>query len=69
MPNPWRKKNPFMSLWLSGAHSVLNTARGQATHQARRQAKTSATQAADSLFTFWTKAMGLTGKPARRKKR
>jgi hypothetical protein len=31
MPNPWMKKNPFMSMWLSGANSVAGRARVQAT--------------------------------------
>jgi hypothetical protein len=30
MAKPWTKKNPFMSLWLSGANKVANQARGQA---------------------------------------
>ena len=29
MSNPWMKKNPFMSMWLSGANSVAGTARNQ----------------------------------------
>ena len=37
MTNPWLKKNPFMSMWLSGAHSVANSARGQIAAEARRQ--------------------------------
>ena len=39
MANPWLKKNPFMSLWLSAANRVAATVRGQATAQARRQVK------------------------------
>jgi hypothetical protein len=31
MPNPWMKKNPFMSMWPSGANSVAGRARVQAT--------------------------------------
>jgi hypothetical protein len=29
MKNPWLKKNPFMSMWLSGANSVAGSARNQ----------------------------------------
>jgi hypothetical protein len=29
MSNPWMKKNPFMSMWLSGAHSVAASAQNQ----------------------------------------
>lgn len=34
MANPWIKKNPFMSMWLRGANSVIGRARVQATAQA-----------------------------------
>ena len=37
MSNPWLRKNPFMSLFLSGANRIAGTVRGQATAQARRQ--------------------------------
>jgi len=36
MSNPWLKKNPFMSLFLSGANRIAGTLRGQATAQAKR---------------------------------
>ena len=42
MANPWLKKNPIMSLWLSTAHRVAGTLRGQATAQARRRVKAAA---------------------------
>lgn len=38
MKNPWTKKNPFLSLWLSAANSVLGSARGHATAAVRREA-------------------------------
>jgi len=31
MSNPWLKKNPFMSLWLSTANRMAGSLRGQAT--------------------------------------
>ena len=37
MSNPWLRKNPFMSLFLSGANRIAGTVRCQATAQARRQ--------------------------------
>ena len=37
MANPWLKKNPFMSIWLSAANRIAATARGQVTAQAKRQ--------------------------------
>jgi hypothetical protein len=39
MANPWLKKNPFMSLWLSTANRVAASVRGQAKSQATRQVK------------------------------
>lgn len=37
MANPWLKKNPFMSMWLSTANRVAGSLRGQATAQVKRQ--------------------------------
>jgi hypothetical protein len=49
MANLWTKKNPFMSLWFSGAHIVANQARGQAKAAATRQQSALAGQTAR----FW----------------
>ena len=38
MKNPWLKKNPLMSMWLSGAHKVAVAARGQAAAALEREA-------------------------------
>ncbi|OLL27574.1 hypothetical protein BTH42_32655 [Burkholderia sp. SRS-W-2-2016] len=38
MKNPWVKKNPFLSMWLSGANAVAGSARGRATAAAKRAA-------------------------------
>ena len=39
MSNPWLKKNPFMSMWLSSANAVAGAARGRVTAELNRQAK------------------------------
>jgi len=39
MSNPWLKKNPFMSMWLSTANRIAGSVRGQATAEANRQLK------------------------------
>ena len=57
MTDPWLKKNPFMSLWLSGANSVASSVRGRATAQARRQTHAAAHQAAQEVLSFWTQAL------------
>ncbi|WP_165982380.1 hypothetical protein [Dankookia rubra] len=37
MANPWTKKNPFLSLWLSAANAWGGAARGAMTAAAKRQ--------------------------------
>ena len=72
MKNPWTKKNPFMSMWLSGANSVMNRARGQATAAGRREASAIAARGMGDVLDFWSKAMGGAAKtktPAARKRR
>lgn len=63
MSNPWMKKNPFMSLWLSGANTVGNRARSQATAAAKRQAAVLAKDTAR----VWTRAWLGAISPRRRK--
>ncbi|MDP9096513.1 MAG: hypothetical protein M3N26_08190 [Pseudomonadota bacterium] len=69
MTNPWLKKNPFMSMWLSSANSMANSARARMTAEAKRQSATAVNKAAGDMFTVWSDAM--TGSQAlkRRKKR
>ena len=44
MANPWLKKNPFMSMWLSTANRVAGSLRAKATAQAKRQVKAAITE-------------------------
>ena len=37
MANPWTKKNPFLSIWLSAANAWAGAARGAMTAAAKRQ--------------------------------
>ncbi|MDO9712121.1 hypothetical protein [Paracraurococcus lichenis] len=37
MANPWTKKNPLLSLWLSAANAWAGAARGVAVNAAKRQ--------------------------------
>lgn len=48
MANPWLKKNPFMSMWLSAANRVAGSLRSKATAQAKRQVKAAITEAISS---------------------
>ena len=65
MKNPWTKKNPLMSMFLSGANAVAGAARGRATGQAKRQTTAAVNQATRQAVSFWTG--GLAAKPGRRK--
>jgi len=57
MTNPWLKKNPFMSLWLSGANTVANSMRGHAAAQVKRQATAATAKARRSILSLWTGAL------------
>jgi putative copper export protein len=67
MKNPWTKKNPFMSMWLSGANTIAGAARGHASAEAKRQATAFTNEASKQVADFWTGA--LTPTTTRRKKR
>ena len=69
MSNPWLKKNPFMSMWLSGANSVANSARGRIAAEAKRQSTTAITKATHDMFSLWTGAVTSATTPKRKKKR
>jgi hypothetical protein len=64
--NPWTKKNPFLSMWLSGANAMVGSARGRATAAARRQASRMVNKGTDQMVDAWFKAWS---PPARKKKR
>jgi hypothetical protein len=62
--NPWGKKNPFLSMWLSGANAVLAKTRSQATASARRQTRAALDETTRQALAFW----GLGNRPALKKK-
>ncbi len=62
MKNPWTKKNPFMSMWLSGANSVFGSVRGHASTEAKRQTAAMMKQGVKQMLDMWTGA----AVPARR---
>ena len=53
MSNPWLKKNPFMSAWLSAAHSVGGTVSGRVAAQARRELGAAVAQAGNQSMKLW----------------
>jgi hypothetical protein len=53
MANPWTKKNPLLSLWLSGANTLAGRARGAGAAEAKRQRTGLAKQAARLWSGAW----------------
>ncbi|MDB5762489.1 MAG: hypothetical protein JWQ21_1484 [Herminiimonas sp.] len=69
MKNPWTKKNPLLSMWLSGANAVAGAARSRATAEGKRQAATMMKQANRQMFSFWSGALTPVAPPKSRKKK
>src|SRR4051794_338218 len=57
--NPWTKKNPLLSLWLSGANAVAGKARTAGAAEVKRQQTSLVKQAAR----FWSGAQGRRPQP------
>ena len=63
MANSWLKKNPFMSLWLSGANAAAGGVRSLASAEASKQQA----ELAKQTLRFWTSAWRPAAKPRRRR--
>jgi hypothetical protein len=64
--NPWTKKNPLLSMWLSGANAVAGKARSAGAAEAKRQQTSLAKQTAS----FWSGGLlGATRPKAKPKRR
>ena len=68
MANPLLKKNPFMSLWLSGFHKAAGTARGQAAAAAKRQGTDAVAKATADWLSLWGAAPRPAGQRRGRRK-
>lgn len=69
MKNPWTKKNPFMSMWLSGANSVAGAARGRVAAESKRQTNAFAHEATRQVVDFWSGVLTPTATKPRKKPR
>ncbi len=69
MKNPWLKKNPLLSMWMSAANSVAGAARGRATAEARRHASAQMAQNANRMTRWWAEALGASPPRMRKKRR
>jgi hypothetical protein len=51
--NPYGKKNPFLSLWLSGANAMLGAYRNEAQAAMRRQSSAAISQGTRHWLALW----------------
>jgi hypothetical protein len=63
--NPWTKKNPLLSMWLSGANAVAGKARSAGAAEVKRQQTSLVKQAAR----FWSGGLPGVTKPKAKPKR
>ena len=66
MTNPWLKKNPWLSLWLSAANRAGAVTRGAAAAEAHRQTARMIAESQRQWLQFWTG--GMTGSARRRQR-
>ncbi len=57
MANPWTKKNPFLSMMLSGANAWAGAARGAMSAQAKRQQAAAMRAGTRQVTEAWTAAL------------
>jgi hypothetical protein len=69
MKNPWTKKNPFLSMWLSGANAIAGATRGRASAAIKKQTRTAMTQGMKQATDFWTGMLMPTAPRKKRKRR
>lgn len=69
MNNPWMKKNPLLSLWLSSFHRSANVARGHALGTARRQSNALMAKGYDDMLRLWSGTWMLEPAPLRKRTR
>jgi hypothetical protein len=65
MRNPWLRKNPWMSMWLSGANVVFNTARAHA----HRNAAKMMSEGVEQALRAWSAALAPPRTPKRKRSR
>jgi hypothetical protein len=63
------KKNPLMSMWLSGVNAWAGAARGLWTAELHRQQTAMIKQATEQMIRFWTGAWMIPGSSNRGKNR
>ena len=69
MANPWTKKNPLLSMWLSGANEVAGKARSAGAAAAKRQQTSLIKEATRFWGSSWLAGSKPKAKKARSKRR
>ncbi len=67
MKNPWTRRNPWMSMWLSGANAIAGSVRSRAMAEGKRQAAIAMKKNMRQIAEFWN-GTWLEPPPKRRKK-
>lgn len=69
MANPWTRKNPFLSMMMSGANAWMGAARGIMAGQARGQQAKALHDATRQATALWTGALTGAAKGRRGRKK
>ena len=69
MTNPWTKKNPLMSMMLSGANAWAGAARGLWSAEARRRQSAAMKEGARQAAALWTAVPTGAATPRKRPKK
>ncbi|HEY0844840.1 MAG TPA: hypothetical protein VGE12_05705 [Noviherbaspirillum sp.] len=68
MKNPWIRKNPLLSMWLSAANAAAGSARGRTSAAMKRESTAMMRRATRQMTELWTDALA-PAKPRRKKRR
>jgi hypothetical protein len=69
MRNPWIKKKPYLSMWLSASNAAIGAASGHAMAQAKRQQAAASKAATRQVAEIWSAAMfGVSPKAKKRRR-
>ncbi len=69
MKNPWTKRNPYMSMWLSAANTIAGSARSRLAAESRRHAAALMTEGVAQAADFWAKVLAPPHVAPKRRKR
>ena len=67
--NPWGRKNPFLSMWLSGANAAFGATRNQAKAAMQRQANAVVADGTKHVLALWGVGPTARKRPAKRRRR